>query len=318
MTTPDLSELLARQDLLATRSQLVRAGVTASTIRWNAGRSWRVVLPRVYLLSREQPTPRQRLRAGLLWTGPGAALAGRTAARLHGLGSLAEQDSVELLVPAPRRSRVAGFATARRTLLDDRPVERDGLLMSSVARSVVDAARAARSPRDREALFIEAVQRRLTTLDTLAEWVYRLRPRDAAPVLVALQAAGSGAWSVPEHDLLDLMRTSSVLPDAWPNPELHDARGVRLTTPDAWLDDVAMAVMVHSRRHHANGDDWDATVSSDADLVAAGAVVVGVTPRQIRSDGRAVLARIEQAWSSAGRRPRPPLTASRATTQYWS
>ena len=167
-------------------------------------------------------------------------------------------------------------------------------------------------------MFIEAVQRRLTTLEALAEWVYRLRPRDAAAVLVALQAAGSGAWSVPEHELLALMRTSTVLPQAWPNPRLHDAAGLRLTTPDAWLDDVAMALMVHSRRYHSTGEDWDATVSADADLVAAGVVVVGVTPRQIRSEGRAVLARIEQAWLTACSRPRPPVTASHATAQYWS
>ena len=318
MTTPDLASLLARQDQLATRSQLADAGVTPSTISWNTGRHWRVVLPRVYLLSTERPTPRQRLRAALLWAGPEAVLSGRTAARVHGLTSLPERASVKLLVPAPRRSRTAGYATVRRTLLPDASTERTGLRVVSVARAVVDAAADSRSPRDREALFIEAVQKRLTTVDDLAEAVYRMRPRDAAPLLVALRAAGSGAWSRPEHELLELMATSAVLPEVLPNPALRDARGVRLTTPDAWLDDVAMAVMVHSHAHHAAGDEWDATVSSDADLVAAGVVVAGVTPRQIHRSPSAVLDRLERTWEVARLRPRPAVSASPATTQYWS
>ncbi len=45
-------------------------------------------------------------------------------------------------------------------------------------------------------------------------------------------------------------------------------RGVRCLTPDAWLDDVAMAVMVHSRQFHDGPDQWDETVSRDGELTA--------------------------------------------------
>ncbi len=316
--TTELEALLGRQDQLATRQQLAAAGMTPSTIRWNAGRHWRVVLPRVYLMSTARPTPRQRLRAALLWAGPEASLAGRTAVRLHGLTSMSERQSVELLVPPPRRSRSAGYASVRRTLVGDVPLELNGLRTCSVARAVVDAAADSRSPRDREALFIEAVQKQVLSLDALAESVYRLRPRDAAPLMAALRAAGSGAWSQPEHELLELLSTSTVLPQAEPNPVLHDTEGKRLTTPDAWLDDVAVAIMVHSHTHHAQGDAWDATVSADADLVAAGVVVVGITPRQVRRSPALVLARVEQTWRTARLRPRPPVVASHATTQSWT
>jgi hypothetical protein len=37
----------------------------------------------------------------------------------------------------------------------------------------------------------------------------------------------------------------------------------RLPTPDGWFDDVALAVQVHSRRHHAGELDWEATVAAD-------------------------------------------------------
>ena len=131
--------------------------------------------------------------------------------------------------------------------------------LSSPARAVVDAARVARGHDTRAAILIEAVQRGVTTIDDLHEWLLRLRPRDATPLRAPLAEAASGAWSVPESELLDLVATSTVLPDPWANPRLTGPAGERLTTPDAWFDDVAFAVMVHSRRHHSEGAQWDDT-----------------------------------------------------------
>ena len=119
---------------------------------------------------------------------------------------------------------------------------------------------------------------------------------------------------MPESELLDLVARSSVLHTPWANPLLVGPTGVRLTTPDAWFDDVAFAVMVHSRRHHADGDQWDDTVDRDGDLVAAGVVVVGVTPRRLRQRPEVVLARLERAYISARGRRRP---AVRATPRHF-
>ena len=54
---------------------------------------------------------------------------------------------------------------------------------------------------------------------------------------------------------------------------------------------------------------WDQTVGSDADLTAAGIVVVGVTPRQIDTRMPEVLERVERAFAVARRRPRPLVRA---------
>ncbi|MFW5470724.1 hypothetical protein ACOCJ4_11815 [Knoellia sp. CPCC 206435] len=72
-----------------------------------------------------------------------------------------------------------------------------------------------------------------------------------------------------------------------------------------------MAVMVHSRQFHADGDQFVRTIERDGDLVAAGVVVVGVTPSSIRSDPVAVLRRIEDTYAVAQRRPRPDVRAIR-------
>ena len=89
-----------------------------------------------------------------------------------------------------------------------------------------------------------------------------------------------------------------MVPEPWLNPELRVADGGRLTTPDLWLDDVAMAVMVHSREFHSGVIDWESTVERDSDLSACG-VVVGVTPGAIARDPARVLGRIERAYATA-------------------
>lgn len=308
--SPALVDLLERQDNVVTRAQLLAGGLSKEAVRWNAGRHWRVVLPNTMVIGREGVSLRQRHIAALLYAGPGAAITADAATEFHGLRCAAARDLIEVVTPPNRRRRNCGFVSIRPSLLvDHQLVTRGPLSYVSVGRACVDAATPMRSDSSRKALFIEAVQKRLVSLDELAEWVHRLRPRDAAALHQALAAAASGAWSLPEHRLLELISTSSVLPAPWPNTKIEDTRGLPLLTPDVWFDDVAMAVMVHSRRHHSEAAQWDATVSRDADLVAAGVIVVGVTPRQIEQDPRGVLARIEAAHANATTRPRPDVTA---------
>jgi hypothetical protein len=302
----DVLALVQSQSGVITRQQLLQHGVSKETIRWNAGRSWRVILPCTYVVGAHHVSDRQRLTAALLYAGPRSQLAGATAASQYGLTNANPRGRVFVVVPASQASRTKGFVTIRRSLLDDpRAVVRGGLRMTSVERSCVDAAVDERSVRNRTALVVEAVQRDFTTVDALAEWCYRLRPRDAAKVLPAVEAAARGVWSVAEDEVLDLMGTSSLLPEPMTNPRLFDAAGRALVTPDLWLDDVAMAVMVHSRTYHANGDQFVDTVDRDADLVAAGVAVIGVTPTGVRRDPAAALRRIEATYAGAQRRERP-------------
>jgi aminoglycoside phosphotransferase (APT) family kinase protein len=83
-----------------------------------------------------------------------------------------------------------------------------------------------------------------------------------------------------------------------------DLEGRRLTTPDVWFDDVALAVMLHSRGFHAGVLDWEATVVGDEDLENAGAIVTGVTPQSVTHDPVGTLGRVEAAYQRAQRWPR--------------
>ena len=131
--SPALRDLLARQDGVVTRAQLLDHEVSYSAVRWNAGRAWRVVLPQVYGVFRDQPTPRQRQVAALLWGGATSVLAGATAARLYGVTSADPRDRVHVLVSAPQRSRSSGFAEVRRTLIHDETFTRGPLRLCSPA-----------------------------------------------------------------------------------------------------------------------------------------------------------------------------------------
>ncbi|MFW5470725.1 hypothetical protein ACOCJ4_11820 [Knoellia sp. CPCC 206435] len=227
-----LTALLRTQSGVATRRQLLSHGVSKDAIRWNAGRTWRVVLPCTYVIESTLSSEHQRRMASLLCAGSSAALAGATAARLHGLGNAEEGGRIHVVVPGSQASRVRGFVSIRRSLLEDSAeVVRGGLRISSVARACVDAAVAERSARSRTALLVEAVQRNLTTVDELAEWCYRLRTRDVATVLPALETAGLGVWSVPEAEVLSLVDSSALLPEPFPTRGSSTPAGRRWSVP---------------------------------------------------------------------------------------
>ena len=288
------------QDGVIARRQLAAAGVTRETVRWRVGRDWRVVLPGVMLLNTGLPSQHQRLVAALLYAGEGSWLASSTAAALHGVRGCAVRAPIDVLVPASRRPRTVAWVRIRSTTLVGEPIqERGPLRFSGVGRAVVDAAADTADDRVARGILLDAVQRRLVRLDDLQQWIAHRGRRGSARLQRFLAEAAAGAWSVPEGDLLALVRQSSMLPPVLANPILTTSQGVSLTSPDLWFDDVGMAVMVQSRQFHADGLDWDATVEAGSDLAAARVVVVGVTPAALARDPRGQLSRIESAYETA-------------------
>lgn len=298
------------QEGIVTRGQLLEAGVTKGTIRWRAGRDWRVALPRVYAIGRDPLSPRQREIAALLWAGPRAAITAEHALAFYGLRD-GGGPTVAMLTSPPATSRRHGFAAVRQTLVEDHGSRHRGpLRYTSPARALVEAALRANGTRERSALLVAGVQRGLTSVDDLHELVCRLRTRDAAKLLAPLDHAASGAWSLPEAELLDLVATSSLLPEPWANPTLVGPEGERLLTPDLWFDDVAVAILVHSHLHHAQGEQWVRTVEQDGELTRRGVVVLAVTPTGMRLDPGGTLRRLEQTHEVARQRPRPAVVAT--------
>ena len=298
--TRSLNDLARHQHGVLTRRQLLEGGITPAQLRTRLGREWRLILRGVVLLSNGLPSEQQRLVAAQLFAGPQSWLAGPTAAALHGIGDLSVINPIHVLAPAPLRSRTHAWVVVRNTTLLDEPLHLRGpLRFSCPARAAVDAAAAAPSDEQARAVLVSAARSRRARMSDLLHWVLARGQVGSRRLHEGLALAASGAWSLPEADLLRLLSASSVLPEPWANPELRDAAGNRLTTPDVWLDDVALAVMVHSRKWHAGDLQWETTVEHDSDLQAVRVVVVGVTPHSIRARPRWVLERVETAYVRA-------------------
>lgn len=84
--------------------------------------------------------------------------------------------------------------------------------------------------------------------------------------------------------MLELCAGSAVLPAVYANPELQAPDGAVLISPDVWVDDIAMALMVHSRAHHARDADWEGTVEQDGALAEHGVIVLAFTAGSITRD----------------------------------
>jgi hypothetical protein len=250
------------------------------------------------------------LVAAQLWAGRGAMVAGATAAAWHGVRAADGEVVVRVVLPADRCVQPQAFVLVRRTRHPDpAPWARDPLVVCSPARAVADAARESLLPDAARAVVLEAVQRRIVRVDDLRHELED-GPRPGSRFLrQAVQEAEAGAWSVPEADVAGLLRRSRVLPPVMLNPDLVTTSGLVLPRPDGWLDDVALAIQVHSKRHHSEADDWEATVLSDGVYAEHGIAVVSLTPRFVRRDPAAALARIERAYLAARERPRPDVVA---------
>jgi hypothetical protein len=300
-----VERLFSEQHQLATRKQLHGLGVTQEALRWRLGRTWTVVLSRVVARTPERLSPRQRLVAAQLEVGPLGVITGVHACLAHGLANVPGNRRVQILVPMNLRARRVGWVDVQRTRRPDPRATRDGLLtLADLPRAVMDPARAARTKYEASAVVIEAVQRRRCTIDQLSRELEAGPRKGSAFARRALTDAADGAWSVPEAMLLHGCGPSRVLPPPCANPALT-IHGIALVSPDLWFDDVALAVMVHSRTHHERGSDWERTVQRDGQLTEHGVMVLAFTPRAIATDLERVVATIERTYVMLSRAPRP-------------
>ncbi|HST86467.1 MAG TPA: hypothetical protein VLL08_32315, partial [Kineosporiaceae bacterium] len=295
---------------LAARTQLTTAGISRGALQWRLGRSWRAVLPGVVATFTGVLDPVQRLIAAQLYAGPEAIISSWTAAGWHGVEAARRSPIIRLTLPDRLHARSTDTVIVTRTKRPDAaPWLRGPLRISSRARAVVDAARDLPNDREAGAIVLEAVQRGIVTTRALRHELECGSRKGSAKVRRAVDAAEAGAWSVPEVDLLALLRTSHLLPEVWANPLLTSVDGVRLPTPDVWVDEVGLAVQVHSRTYHLRDQQWDATVAGDSLLGECGVVVLGVTPRMITNEPMSIRTRVERAYQALRDRPRPHILA---------
>ncbi|GGP45378.1 hypothetical protein [Saccharothrix coeruleofusca] len=174
-------------------ADLRAAGVTGHQIdlRCRPGGPWQRILPGVLLLSAGPPTRAQRLRAALVYAGPGAVITGVHALREQGLSHLPEPDRVHVLQPEGRRLTGHDYVFLERTTRLPTAVVRDGLALAGAARAVLDAVRREPQPLRVHQLLGAVVRAGLCGLPALLAELNAGSKRGAAAPRSALRALTS-------------------------------------------------------------------------------------------------------------------------------
>ncbi|MCC7078163.1 MAG: type IV toxin-antitoxin system AbiEi family antitoxin domain-containing protein [Acidimicrobiia bacterium] len=217
-----LRKIRSSQFDLFTRKQAHSAGYSRLAIaeRLESG-EWIEVHPNVFREgSSLAPTPHQVLMAALLYAGPDAVLAQRSAAFLHGI--LDELPAtVDVYRPRRRGHGIDGIHIPTSTYLHARDVTTVKRMdVTTVDRTVVDTA--ARHPDLARDVVDLALQRNLTTLENLERCARRMRRRGRPGIPSVLHVLSTTNPAVGETRSIFEARTLAAI----------GAAGIRAPVPD--------------------------------------------------------------------------------------
>ena len=263
-----------------TRGQADAAGATRAIVRQRlASGRWVQMHPRVFRIAGAPTTWEQALLAAWLAAGAGAVASHRAAARVWGLPGVAAE--IELTLPPGKDPVLRGVRVHRtRTLAPVDIVARDGLLVTSATRTIIDLS----AVLDRAALgrvLDHCLARHLTSARFLQRRLDSAgrQGRVGTAVLDALLAERPPDRRGPESELeRRLLSLLSRLPGPPPVPQyevgLPGGRRVRL---DAAYPDIRLGIEADSYVHHSSATDWSADHTRSNALVAAGWRILPVT-----------------------------------------
>jgi len=178
--------------------QLLQIGMSRSAIKRRIERGWLIVLHRgVYALGHDVLSQRARWMAAVLAGGPGAVLSHRSAAALWDL--TASHGLPDVTVPSARRTR-RGVSFHRCLLPDDERTTRDGIPVTTVARTLLDLASAA-PPHQFARALNEAEVRNLGDQRSLDDLLHRYPRRPGTPIIRAALVSLRTGTTVIRSDL---------------------------------------------------------------------------------------------------------------------
>ncbi|HVQ86944.1 MAG TPA: hypothetical protein VMT88_02075 [Actinomycetes bacterium] len=304
-----IDDLARAQEGIVTYAQLCEIGLPTSTIdRWTrTGGPWQRVLPGTYLVHRGQPTLDERINAGLLYAGADAMVTGALGTHLHGLRNLPQPPAelpVHLLIPERRQRKSSGFVLIERTNRLPIPRLLNGVPTAPLPRAVFDATRRHVSRSVTRGLVLEGSQRGLMTVDEFRRELAQGQRQWTAVSRQVLGDAAAGTQAVPEAQLRDLILNSSLPEPLW-NPQLFTEDGIFIAQPDAYFEDLGIALEVDSRQnHYLQEEHFEHTWDRHVDMSTYGAIVLHLIPIRIARNPLWVVRAIESVRRAhAGRTP---------------
>jgi ABC-type multidrug transport system fused ATPase/permease subunit len=232
--------------------------------------------------------------AALLYSGPQSVLTGQAAIR--GLGiSWVEPKVIDVLIPAAQKRQAMGFVSIRRPVrLPELWVAEGERRYALAARAVGDAARVAGNLAEARAIVAGAVQKRRCSVNLLIAEL-AAGPRNGSRLFrIALGEVADGVLSVAEADFRELILRAG-LPRPLFNEPVRRADGSVIAVVDALWAEARVAGEVDSREWHLSPADWEHTMRRHNELARCGIQLLHFSPRQIKTEPRAVVAAIAGA-----------------------
>ncbi len=308
----ELADLLSGQDGVLCVEGAMKY-LTRDALRWrvSSGR-WQQPCRGVVVAHSGPLTEIQVLRIAALWAGPGAALAGLTAATLDGLQGFADRGRpadrpIHVLVPAfcpVRRQRPSLPLVVHysRLLGDDEIHPLRQPPRTRIARSLVDAASWMATDRGAQAVLAAGVQQRLVRVADLTAVVARNQrlPRRAI-IKATLDDIAGGAQALSELDFTRLLRAHR-LPAPDRQAQRPDSSGRR-----RWLDAVweaARLIVEVDGIHHMEAAQYWADTDRDNDFTLRGYRVLRFPAFVVRYNPGYVAGKVRDAL----RKERPAMT----------
>ncbi len=291
-----IAAIAAAQRGRVARRQLLEAGISSKMIKTRVSRGLlHPVHPGVYAVGHPAAVDLGAETAALLAGGAQAALSHETAARVWNLRPAITAGPIHLSVPVggcPRRPGICAHRT--RTLLPRDLRVRDGLPVTSPARTLIDIAGAS-TPRELELSLDEGLRSGIVTLHQLRDILERIPNRRGERTLRALADPSrliTVTRSEAEERFLQLVRDATL-----PPPEVNvSLQGFMV---DFLWRREGIVVEVDGFAFHGSRRRFEDDRSRGAQLAAAGFQVIRITWRQMQDEPYAVIARLAQALARA-------------------
>jgi very-short-patch-repair endonuclease len=283
-----LDSVLLCQLQVIRRDQALAAGISMAKLDSLVARGrWRKMLPRVYSVGADCAATAVRIRAGWLWAGDDATVAGSAAAWWHGLTEV-QPATIEIIVPTARRmSAQPGYSVARAGLPEEQSVIVDRIAVTSCARTCLDLARSGRPD-----LLDNALRLRKVTQSQLDASVELSRgARGQLRARAARVAVKDNPWSSPERAAHRLFREAGLT--GWTaNQPVRVKDGRRF--PDILFEEIKLMVEIDGRAHHGTREANEADFRRQNQFVRAGWTVLRFTPTELANDPDDVVAAVRE------------------------
>jgi hypothetical protein len=294
--SPDraVAAFASRRKGLVTTAELLALGVSESGISRRVARGWlHRIHPGVYAVGHTSLSGEALWLAAVLACGDRAVLSHRSAGAHLGLRPV-PGGRIEVTVPGGGRPGPTSVHVHRtRCLTDEDVTERDGIPVTSAARTLVDLAEVL-GPRQLKYAVNQAEV--LELLDVEAVWraAARVSGRPRLKRLIRLLGLSSPPTrSVLEERFFELCEIGGL-----PLPQVNAPLGRFMV--DFFWPDVRLVVETDGVRVHNTRVKFEEDRARDAELTAAGFRVVRFTWQQITEDPAAVIAVLRRLLGRSG------------------